>query len=92
MQVYTSVTAMFISQNKKRKRNWYIHGLVQDYSNSIANALELLQSCAKPSIYPSKLKTQKVITASPANFQLHYVNISTDMESNRTSFPSKLKS
>ena len=26
------------------------HGLVQDCSNSIANALELLQSCTKPSI------------------------------------------
>ena len=25
--------------------------LVQDYSNPIANALELLQSCTKPSIY-----------------------------------------
>ena len=28
----------------------YFDGLVQDCSNSIANALELLQSCAKPSI------------------------------------------
>ena len=29
----------------------YIDGLVQDCSNSIANALELLQSCTKPSIW-----------------------------------------
>ena len=29
----------------------YLDGLVQDCSNSIANALELLQSCTKPSIY-----------------------------------------
>ena len=29
----------------------YIDGLVQDCSNSIANELELLQSCTKPSIY-----------------------------------------
>ena len=29
---------------------FYIDGLVQDCSNSIANALELLQSCTKPSI------------------------------------------
>ena len=29
----------------------YIDGLVQDYSNSIANALELLQSCTKPSVF-----------------------------------------
>ena len=28
----------------------YIYNLVQDYSNSIANALELLQSCAKPTM------------------------------------------
>ena len=28
----------------------YINGLVQDCSNSIANALELLQSCTKPSM------------------------------------------
>ena len=28
----------------------YIHGLVQDCSNSSALAMELLQSCAKPSI------------------------------------------
>ena len=33
--------------------NYEIHidGLVQDRSNSIANALELLQVCTKPSIY-----------------------------------------
>ena len=32
---------------------FYIDGLVQDCSNSIANALELLESCTKPSIYLS---------------------------------------
>ena len=31
--------------------NHNIDGLVQDCSNSIANALEFLQSCTKPSIY-----------------------------------------
>ena len=30
----------------------YIDSLAQDCSNSIANALELPQSCARPSIYP----------------------------------------
>ena len=34
----------------------YIDGLVQDCGNSIANALELLQSCTKPSIYRFVLK------------------------------------
>ena len=28
--------------------NKHVDGLVQDWSNSIANALELLQSCIKP--------------------------------------------
>ena len=32
----------------------HIDGLVQDCSNSIANALELLQSCTKPSIHASR--------------------------------------
>ena len=35
-----------------RLRIRHIEGLEQDCSNSIANALELLQSCAKPSILP----------------------------------------
>ena len=35
----------------------YIDGLVQDCSNSIANALELLQSCTKPSISMTQSKT-----------------------------------
>ena len=34
----------------------HIDGLVQDCSNSIANALELLQSCSKPSIYQTTTK------------------------------------
>ena len=33
----------------------YIDGLVQDCSNSIALAMELLQSCTEPSIYGIKL-------------------------------------
>ena len=33
----------------------YIDGLVQGCSNSIANALELLQSCTKPSIFGESL-------------------------------------
>ena len=36
----------------------YIDGLVEDYSNSIANALELLQCCNKPSILPTALQWQ----------------------------------
>ena len=30
--------------------NRHVDGLVQDYSNTIADVLELLQSCTKPSI------------------------------------------
>ena len=32
---------------------YHVDGLVQDCSNSIANALELLQSCTKPSMCSS---------------------------------------
>ena len=32
----------------------YVDGLTQHCSNSIANALELLQSCAKPLMYEAK--------------------------------------
>ena len=35
----------------KEKWQWHIDGLAQDCSNSIANALELLQSCTKLSIW-----------------------------------------
>ena len=39
--------------NSLKPGDAYINGLVQDYSNSIANALELLQSCTEPLIYAS---------------------------------------
>ena len=35
---------------KLNKFHWNIDGLAQDCSNAIADAIELLQSCAKPSI------------------------------------------
>ena len=38
----------------------HMEGLVQDCSISIANALEILQSCIKPSMYG--LKMQEMIT------------------------------
>ena len=39
----------------------YIDVLVQDCSNSIALAMELLQSCAKPSIYSTPQKDHKTL-------------------------------
>ena len=38
--------------------SFYFYGLATDCSNSIANALELLQSCIKPSICGFKLQPQ----------------------------------
>ena len=44
------VTYNIITRNNNTR--WvYIDGLVHDDSDSIANALELLKSCTKPSIY-----------------------------------------
>ena len=35
---------------------YYIEGLAKDPSNSVANALQLLQSCPKPLVYQLKIK------------------------------------
>ena len=43
---------------------YHFDGLVQDCSNSIANALELLQSCTEPSVY-SQMPTQLGNHSSP---------------------------
>ena len=45
----------FISLYWKEHYIQYIYGLVQDWNNSIANALGLLQSCTKPLIYVEAL-------------------------------------
>ena len=37
--------------SQEQKQEAYFNGLVQDCSNSIATALELLQSCTKSSIW-----------------------------------------
>ena len=35
--------------------DYHVYGVVQDCSNSSANALELLQSCTKPTMYATSL-------------------------------------
>ena len=42
---------VYISIRTESGPQSHLDGLVQDYSNFIANALELLQSCTKPSIW-----------------------------------------
>ena len=49
-----------------------IDGLVQDCSNSIANALELLQSCTKPSKYTPCISTFHLISL---NHQEHMIDM-----------------
>ena len=39
-----------LSRYRNSHHKDYMDGLAQDYSDSIADALDLLQSCAKPSI------------------------------------------
>ena len=41
-----------------KKKIYHIDGLAQDCSNSSALAMELLQSCAKPSIYDTSVTNQ----------------------------------
>ena len=53
-----------VRTNFRRNRftlNHNIDGLAQDYSNSIANWLELLQPCTKPSMLWSKMKAAVMI-------------------------------
>ena len=45
-QIETRTQITHLTQNKH-----HIDGLVQDCNNSIANAMELVQSCTKPSTY-----------------------------------------
>ena len=40
----------------------YVDGLEQDFSNSIANALELLQSCTKPSTWSNRERQCRLVT------------------------------
>ena len=42
-----------------------LNGLVQDCNNSIADALELLQSCPKPSYWPVKPINLRIISLTP---------------------------
>ena len=46
-------------------RKAYIYGLAQDDNNSSALAMELLQSCAKPSIRPLNERTTKGVSVPP---------------------------
>ena len=48
---YSQVNATELHQRKMKQTIAWDNGFVQDCSNSIANSLELLQTCTKPSIY-----------------------------------------
>ena len=52
--------------------NSYVDGLMQDCNNSIANTLELLQSCTKPSIF-RKYHTHVPLAAKNAKWSLKYL-------------------
>ena len=52
MQDYSNSSVFYMNSMLHLLLGFYFDGLVQDYSNSSANALELLQSCTKSSIYP----------------------------------------
>ena len=60
---------------KQRQKQAHIDGLVQDCSNSTANALELLQSCTKPSIWWNRslnaLLHYKLVTPKPCKNHHH---------------------
>ena len=55
--------------------NHHIDGLVQHCSNSIANALELLQSCTKPSMWSHVVFTWRQFHRKRSNPYLHTVDV-----------------
>ena len=58
LYLYSEFIASTVAHNTTEVN---IDGLVQDCSNFIANALELLQSCTKPSIYLSLNKMTDIL-------------------------------
>ena len=52
----------------------YINGLVQDCSNSIANAMELLQPCIKPYIW-SRWKLYLISPCPTGIFMQHFTEV-----------------
>ena len=55
------------------RRHIHVNGLVQDCSNSIANALELLQSCTKPSMWLYTLVHSLVMMSPEATTFGHFI-------------------
>ena len=49
---------------------YYIYGLVQDYSISIANTLVILQSCTKPLTYDCNVYITPLIRLWPHTFHI----------------------
>ena len=63
-----------ITQLKWKTRDDNIDGLVQDYSNTSALAMELVQSCTKPSTYSS---------LSTAGIRMYMLQYSTSRQSSQ---------
>ena len=68
--------------NEHRNLTSYIDGLVQDYSNPIANAEDLLQACIKPSMC-SNNRTRRTfrITHTDGLMKMRRNSVATVMES-----------
>ena len=64
---YTKYT--YVRRMDELQSDPYIDGLVQDCSNSIATALELLQSCTKPSIYELASKSYGWLSITPRSYR-----------------------
>ena len=47
--LYCGFVSVCVTESSEKQN--HVDGFVQDCSNSIANALEILQSCTKPSIW-----------------------------------------
>ena len=76
IRIHRKHTLILVTQSHVK---YHIDGLVQDCSNSIANALELLQSCTKPSIWYIRCRSNILIHISyrsnwPIRSPSYYLN------------------
>ena len=71
----TSTTDNINKTNKQYDNKRDIDGLVQDYSNSSALAMELLQSCVKPSIYFIFRSANQIGMESTAALTVHWLAV-----------------
>ena len=77
--IYQQWLVVLVLPDQQQTWSWpfkfQTNGLVQDHSNSIANTLELLQSCTKPLIFHMQSCKVEIWCSKPKRVQVFLINI-----------------